>query len=52
VFVTSLPAAQDFGLFFAFTAAVRASARMVGRALTCSSRQSVEPQESSWPKGS
>jgi cation diffusion facilitator CzcD-associated flavoprotein CzcO len=33
LFVTSLPAARDFGLFFAFTAAVRASARIVGRAL-------------------
>jgi lysine/ornithine N-monooxygenase len=33
LFVTSLPAAQDFGLFFAFTAAVRASARIVGHAL-------------------
>jgi thioredoxin reductase len=33
LFVTSLPAARDFGLFFAFTAAVRASAHIVGRAL-------------------
>ena len=33
LFVTSLPAARDFGLFFAFTAAVRASARLVGRAI-------------------
>jgi FAD-dependent urate hydroxylase len=33
LFITSLPAARDFGLFFAFTAAVRASARIVGRAL-------------------
>jgi pyruvate/2-oxoglutarate dehydrogenase complex dihydrolipoamide dehydrogenase (E3) component len=33
LFMTSLPAANDFGLFFAFTAAVRASARIVGRAL-------------------
>jgi thioredoxin reductase len=31
LFVTSLPATRDFGLFFAFTAAVRASARIVGR---------------------
>jgi len=31
--VTSLPATRDFGLFFAFTAAVRASARIIGRAL-------------------
>lgn len=33
LFVTSLLAARDFGLFFAFTAAVRASARIVGRGL-------------------
>jgi len=33
LFVTSLPAAREFGPFFAFTAAVRASARIVGRAL-------------------
>ena len=33
LFVTSLPAARDFGLFFAFTAAVRASARIVARAI-------------------
>jgi cation diffusion facilitator CzcD-associated flavoprotein CzcO len=33
LFVTSLAAARDFGLFFAFTAAVRASARIVGRAM-------------------
>lgn len=33
LFVTSLPATRDFGLFFGFTVAVRASARIVGRAL-------------------
>ena len=33
LFVTSLPATRDFGLFFAFTAAVRASARIVARAI-------------------
>lgn len=33
LFITSLPASRDFGLFFAFTAAVRASARIVGRTL-------------------
>jgi FAD-dependent urate hydroxylase len=33
LFITSLPAARDFGLFFAFTAAVRASARIVARAI-------------------
>jgi cation diffusion facilitator CzcD-associated flavoprotein CzcO len=34
LFVTSLPAARDFGLFFAFTAAVRASARIVACGIT------------------
>lgn len=34
LFITSLAAGRDFGLFFAFTAAVRASARIVGRAIT------------------
>lgn len=33
LFVTSLPATRDFGLFFGFTVAVRASARMVARAI-------------------
>jgi hypothetical protein len=32
--VTSLPATRDFGSFFAFTVSARASARIVGRALT------------------
>jgi hypothetical protein len=32
LFVTSLPATRDFGAFFAFTAAARASARIIGRA--------------------
>ncbi len=33
LYVTSLPAARDFGLFFGFTSAVRASATIVGNAL-------------------
>ena len=33
LFLTSLPATRDFGLFFGFTVAVRASARMIGRAI-------------------
>jgi cation diffusion facilitator CzcD-associated flavoprotein CzcO len=33
LFITSLPATRDFGLFLGFTVAVRASARMVGRAI-------------------
>jgi thioredoxin reductase len=38
LFVTSLPATRNFGLFFAFTAAVRASARIVGRAVADAGR--------------
>jgi thioredoxin reductase len=33
LFVTSMPAVQDFGLFFAFTISVRASARLIGPAV-------------------
>jgi thioredoxin reductase len=33
LFVTSMPANQDFGPFFAFTVSVRTSARIIGRAL-------------------
>ncbi len=33
LYMTSLPAARDFGLFFAFTSSVRASAQIIGRAL-------------------
>lgn len=33
LYMTSLPAARDFGLFFAFTSSVRTSARIIGRAL-------------------
>jgi cation diffusion facilitator CzcD-associated flavoprotein CzcO len=39
LFITSLPATRGFGLFFAFTAAVRASARIVGRALSRTARR-------------
>jgi cation diffusion facilitator CzcD-associated flavoprotein CzcO len=31
LFITSMPAVRDFGPFFAFTVAVRASARIIGR---------------------
>lgn len=34
LFITSMPAAQDFGPFFAFTISVRTSARLIGQALT------------------
>jgi cation diffusion facilitator CzcD-associated flavoprotein CzcO len=34
LFVTSMPAMQDFGSFFAFTVSVRASARIIGSFLT------------------
>jgi cation diffusion facilitator CzcD-associated flavoprotein CzcO len=34
LFITSMPATRDFGPFFAFTVSVRASAKILGRALT------------------
>jgi cation diffusion facilitator CzcD-associated flavoprotein CzcO len=34
LYITSMPATQDFGPFFAFTVSVRTSARLIGRALT------------------
>ncbi|MEZ4553059.1 MAG: NAD(P)-binding domain-containing protein [Dehalococcoidia bacterium] len=37
VHVTSMPAGRDFGPFFGFTVSVRASARIIGRALATSS---------------
>jgi FAD-dependent urate hydroxylase len=33
LFITSLPAGQDFGPFFGFTVAVRASAQLIGSAI-------------------
>lgn len=33
LFITSMPATQDFGPFFGFTVAVRASARLIGKAV-------------------
>ena len=33
LFITSLPAGQDFGPFFGFTVAARTSARIIGAAL-------------------
>ena len=33
LFITSLPATQDFGPFFAFTVAVKVSAKVIGKAL-------------------
>lgn len=33
LFITSMPAVQQFGPFFAFTIAVRTSARLIGRAI-------------------
>jgi FAD-dependent urate hydroxylase len=33
MFITSMPATQQFGPFFGFTVAVRASARLIGRAI-------------------
>ena len=36
LFITSMPATQDFGPFFAFTIAVRTSAKLIGRAIEAS----------------
>ena len=33
LFITSIPASEDFGPFFGFTIAVRASAKLIGKAL-------------------
>jgi hypothetical protein len=33
LFITSMPATQDFGPFFAFTVSVRASAKLIGQAI-------------------
>ena len=33
LFITSMPATQDFGLFFAFTVSVRTSAKLIGQAI-------------------
>jgi len=33
LFITSMPASQDFGPFFAFTVSVRTSARLIGQAI-------------------
>lgn len=34
LFITSMPASQDFGPFFGFTIAVRTSAKLIGKAIT------------------
>jgi hypothetical protein len=33
LFITSMPAAQDFGPFFGFTVSVRTSAALIGQAI-------------------
>ena len=43
LYMTSLPAARDFGLFFALTAAVCASAQILGRALRPTRAASIDP---------
>jgi FAD-dependent urate hydroxylase len=43
LFITSMPAAQDFGPFFAFTISVRTSARLIGRALRGPERGGAAP---------
>lgn len=35
LFITSMPAAQDFGPFFGFTVSVRTSAALIGQAIAC-----------------
>jgi cation diffusion facilitator CzcD-associated flavoprotein CzcO len=35
LFITSIPAIQDFGPFFGFTVSVRTSAALIGRAIAC-----------------
>jgi cation diffusion facilitator CzcD-associated flavoprotein CzcO len=43
LFITSMPATQDFGPFFAFTVSVRASAKLIGQAIAIgSSNHSVQ----------
>ena len=39
LFITSMPATHDFGPFFGFTIAVRASAKLIARCLTGSSKK-------------
>jgi FAD-dependent urate hydroxylase len=41
LFITSMPAVQQFGPFFAFTVAARASARLIGRAIFDKAKGSV-----------
>ena len=41
LFITSMPASQDFGPFFGFTITVRTSAKLIGEALNVRSRRSM-----------
>jgi lysine/ornithine N-monooxygenase len=41
LFITSMPAVQQFGPFFAFTVAARASARLIGRAIFDKAKGSI-----------
>jgi len=41
LFITSMPASQDFGPFFGFTIAVRTSAKLIGEALKVSRERSI-----------
>ena len=43
MFITSMPATQQFGPFFAFTIAVRASARLIGQAISPELDHRAEP---------
>jgi len=42
LFITSMPAAQDFGPFFAFTVCVRTSAKLIGQAIAGRQRSAME----------
>jgi thioredoxin reductase len=43
MFITSMPATQQFGPFFGFTIAVRVSARLIGRAIFAELHRQPEP---------
>ncbi|HEY6975084.1 MAG TPA: NAD(P)-binding domain-containing protein [Chitinophagaceae bacterium] len=43
LFITSMPASQDFGPFFGFTIAVRTSAKLIGEALNMLSQKNMQP---------
>jgi thioredoxin reductase len=44
LYITSMPATQDFGPFFAFTIAARMSAQVIGRHLAAGNRRRSDPK--------